>query len=78
MDETVNYNPDGSIDSTTPVWDHKHLNSAQNLVDWGPCETLSQARKCVKAVKEAISKAGLSRKKPKAKKRPKQTIILNE
>jgi hypothetical protein len=79
MDEIINYNRDGSVGETTPVWDHKHLNSPQNLIDWGICDNIAQARKCISAVKDAIKKAKLTgRKKPKSKKRPVQITVLNE
>ena len=77
--EIVTYTPAGEVEETTPVWDHKHLYTAQELVDQGSCESLAEARKCVRSVKAAIKAAGLDgRKKSKPKKQPKQTTILND
>ena len=66
------YGPDDSIvDSEGPFWDHKHLQTAQELVDQASCGTMAEAKKCIRGVKAAIKTAGLiGRKKPKSKKKP--------
>jgi len=79
-DEKFTYYTDGRIKSVEgPFWDHKHLHTAQELVDNDSCDSLAQARKCVNGVRTVIKKAGLTgRKKPKSKKRPKQEHTLND
>ena len=51
---------------------HRNLMTAEELFNQGTCETLRDARRCIRAVKNACKEAGLDgRKKGKSKKRPK-------
>ena len=71
------YRKDGSLDHEEgPYWDHKHLHTAQELFEQGSCDTLKEARACVRGVKQAIKKAGIGRKKPKPKTKPKQVTEI--
>ena len=78
IEEIQHHNADGSLKSTEgPFWDHKHLHTADELVEQQSCDNLAEARKCLRGVKAAIKAAGLDgRKKPKAKKRPAQQTDL--
>lgn len=70
-EEMIYGSDDEIIDSEGPFWDHKHLQTSQELVDQESCKTLAEAKRCVHGVKAAIKAAGLTgRKKPKPKKKP--------
>lgn len=68
----------GVTEEVGPLFDHKHLCSAQTLVDIGSAETLTEARRSVKAVREAIKKAGPKLKKMKLKRPPHHTYNVLE
>lgn len=67
------YNEDGSIlEEKELEFSHRNLNTPEELFQQGTCESLKEARLCVRSVKAACKAAGLDgRKKGKPKKRPK-------
>tara|TARA_Y100000296_G_C5035020_1_gene186795 strand:- start:3 stop:311 length:309 start_codon:yes stop_codon:yes gene_type:complete len=63
------YNEDDSIKEIKgPFFDHKHLNTAKEMVAEGMVDTLKAARASIKAVREACK----GMKKPITHKRPPQ------
>jgi hypothetical protein len=67
--EIQKYDDDGNIEEVLgPFYDHKHIHKATDMVEWGICDNLKEARACIKAVKEKCK----GMKKPITHKRPKQ------
>jgi len=67
--EIQKYDDDGNIEEVLgPFYDHKHIRKATDMVEWGICDNLKEARACIKAVKEKCK----GMKKPITHKRPKQ------
>lgn len=64
-DYVLEYDKDGNVaEQHGPFFDHKHLQTGEELFDAGSTETLLEARRCVRGVNKklkAIGKVGLKK-----------------
>jgi hypothetical protein len=61
---------DNVVDEQGPYFDHKHLQTPQELFEAGSCETLLEAKRCVWAVKKRLKAVGTVALKKLKLKRP--------
>jgi len=57
-EDHVQTTKDGTTQQAGPYYDHKHLRSADTLLNIGAATTLSEAKHSVRAVRQAIQKTG--------------------
>jgi hypothetical protein len=78
QDEIQHYDKQGSVSSIEgPFYDHKHIKTAQELVEAGTAETLLEAKKSISGVRRKIKEAGIKKLNKLKLKRPKAEYEFN-